>query len=153
VEKKSALPFICSLPAVGAIYVAAESAGGAPRYCSIRFGGWWIGSSGDLSPRCPVFLDAIAVGRSSDPSGCRCGNCFGCRWIGESVSTLVPSATVARCRFRARLAALHGAPIPTARRAFFVDITLGVFVQIVFTAVGAGLDCCRNRRRDLVRRR
>jgi len=79
-------------------------------------------------------------GRSfRNPSDCRFGNCFGCRWIGESVSSLVPSATVGGDVVRARLAALHGAPIPTAAASVLVDITLGVFVQIVFTLLGLGL--------------
>ena len=40
---------------------------------------------------------------------------------------------------RARLAALRGAPIPTAAASVLVDITLGVFVQIGFTLLGLGL--------------
>ena len=61
------------------------------------------------------------------------------RWIGESVSTLVPSASVGGDVVRARLAALHGASIPTAAASVLVDITLGVFVQIVFTLLGLAL--------------
>src|SRR5262249_2420952 len=64
---------------------------------------------------------------------------FWMRWIGESVSTLVPSASVGGDVVRARLAALHGAPIPTAAAGVLVDITLGVFGQIVFTILGLGL--------------
>src|SRR4029450_6659401 len=48
----------CLLPArcrrCGAIYFAADSAGGATRYCRIRFRRLVDCSSGDLSPRCPV---------------------------------------------------------------------------------------------------
>jgi putative membrane protein len=61
------------------------------------------------------------------------------RWIGESVSTLVPSAAVGGDVVRARLAALHGASIPTSAASVLVDITLGVFVQIGFTLLGLGL--------------
>jgi len=61
------------------------------------------------------------------------------RWIGESVSTLVPSASVGGDVVRARLAALHGIPIPTSAASVLVDITLGVFVQIVFTLLGLAL--------------
>jgi putative membrane protein len=61
------------------------------------------------------------------------------RWIGESVSTLVPSAAVGGDVVRARLAALRGAPIPTAAASVLVDITLGVFVQIGFTLLGLAL--------------
>ena len=51
----------------------------------------------------------------------------------------MPSATVGGDVVRARLAALHGTPIPTAAASVLVDITLGVFVQIVFTLLGLGL--------------
>lgn len=61
------------------------------------------------------------------------------RWIGESVSTLVPSAAVGGDVVRARLAALHGASLPNAAGSVLVDITLGVFVQIAFTLLGLGL--------------
>src|SRR5438046_10228657 len=61
------------------------------------------------------------------------------RWIGESVSTLVPSASVGGDVVRARLAALHGASIPAAAASVLVDITLGIFVQIVFTLLGLAL--------------
>jgi putative membrane protein len=61
------------------------------------------------------------------------------RWIGESVSTLVPSASVGGDVVRARLAALHGAPIPTAAASVLVDITLTVFALIVFTLLGLAL--------------
>jgi len=56
------------------------------------------------------------------------------RWIGESISALVPSAAVGGDVVRARLAAIHGASIPVAAGTVVVDITLGIFVQ-------AGLRC------------
>src|SRR5262249_60177556 len=88
----------------------------------------------------PVFLDALAWW-SLFPESERLSlwQLFWMRWIGESVSTLVPSATVGGDVVRARLAALHGVPIPTAAASVLVDITLGVFVQIVFTLLGLGL--------------
>ena len=61
------------------------------------------------------------------------------RWIGESVSTLVPSAAVGGDVVRARLAALHGVSVPTSAASVLVDITLGVFVQIAFTLSGLAL--------------
>jgi putative membrane protein len=64
---------------------------------------------------------------------------FWMRWIGESVSTLVPSAAVGGDVVRARLAALHGASVPIAAASVLVDITLGVFVQIAFTLAGLAL--------------
>src|SRR6516165_10000568 len=76
---------------------------------------------------------------------------FWMRWIGESVSTLVPSAAVGGDIVRARLAALHGAPVPTAAASVLVDITLGVFVQIVFTLLGLGLIVAVTGRHGFVR--
>jgi Uncharacterised protein family (UPF0104). len=111
-------------------------------------------SSGDLSPRCPVFLDAIAWWALFPKSErLPLWQLFWMRWIGESVSTLVPSATVGGDVVRARLAALHGAPIPTAAASVLVDITLGVFVQIVFTLLGLGLIVAVTGRQGFVRRR
>ena len=88
----------------------------------------------------PLFLDATAWW-ALFPKSERLSlwQLFWMRWIGESVSTLVPSATIGGDVVRARLAALHGAPIRTAAASVLVDITLGVFVQIVFTLLGLGL--------------
>jgi putative membrane protein len=102
--------------------------------------GWWIAAVAAYHLAVPVFLDAIAWW-SLFPTSERLPlwQLFWMRWIGESVSTLVPSATVGGDVVRARLAALHGAPIPTAAASVLVDITLGVCVQIVFTLLGLGL--------------
>ena len=62
------------------------------------------------------------------------------RWIGESVSTLVPSAAVGGDMVRARLAAIKGgAPLPIAAGTVLVDLTLGVFTQALFTVIGVVL--------------
>jgi len=61
------------------------------------------------------------------------------RWIGESVSTLVPSAAVGGDVVRARLAAINGAPLPIAASTVLVDLTLGVFTQAAFTVLGVVL--------------
>src|SRR5205814_5168478 len=88
----------------------------------------------------PVFLDTIGWWVLFPPSDrLPLRKLIWMRWIGESVSTLVPSAAVGGDVVRARLAALHGASIPTAAASVLVDITLGVFVQIVFTLLGLGL--------------
>src|SRR5436190_5791297 len=85
----------------------------------------------------PVFLDALAwwvlfpkIDRPPLP------RIFWIRWIGESVSTLVPSAAVGGDIVRARLAAIHGAPMATAAASVIVDITLGIFTQVAFTILG-----------------
>src|SRR5205807_8390018 len=64
---------------------------------------------------------------------------FWMRWIGESVSTLVPSAAVGGDIVRARLAAINGAPVPISAGTVLVDLTLGVFTQAAFTLLGVVL--------------
>jgi putative membrane protein len=61
---------------------------------------------------------------------------FWMRWIGESVSTLVPSAAVGGDIVRARLAAFKGAPVATAAATVIVDLTLGIFLTAGFTILG-----------------
>src|SRR6476660_1094408 len=112
-------------PQVGAAFVSA---------------GWAIAAVVIYHLAVPVFLDAIAwwlLFPNSDRLSL--WQLFWMRWIGESVSTLVPSAAVGGDVVRARLAALHGASVPIAAASVLVDITLGVFVQIVFTLLGLGL--------------
>ena len=88
----------------------------------------------------PVFLDALAwwvLFPKNDRPPLR--KIFGMRWIGESVSTLVPSAAVGGDIVRARLAAIKGAPLPVAAGTVLVDLTLGVFTQAAFTILGVAL--------------
>src|SRR5437764_14041830 len=85
----------------------------------------------------PIFLDAIAwwvlFPREQRP---RWQSLLWMRWIGESISNLVPSAAVGGDVVRARLAAIKGAPMATAAASVIVDITLGIFTQIIFTLLG-----------------
>jgi putative membrane protein len=85
----------------------------------------------------PLFLDAIAwwvlFPRPDRPPLLQL---FWMRWIGESISALVPSAAVGGDIVRARLAAIHGASLPMAAGTVLVDITLGIFVQAGFTLLG-----------------
>jgi putative membrane protein len=85
----------------------------------------------------PVFLDTVAwwvLFPRSDRLPLR--RLLWMRWIGESVSTLVPSAAVGGDVVRARLAAINGAPLPIAAGTVLVDLTLGVFTQAAFTVLG-----------------
>jgi putative membrane protein len=85
----------------------------------------------------PVFLDALAwwvLFPKSDRLPLR--KLLWMRWIGESVSTLVPSVAVGGDIVRARLAAINGAPLPVAAGSVLVDLTLGVFTQAVFAVLG-----------------
>ena len=88
----------------------------------------------------PVFLDSLAwwvlFPRTERPAFKRI---YWMRWIGESVSTLVPSAAVGGDIVRARLAAITGTPVATAAATVLVDLTLGVFTQAAFTLLGVVL--------------
>ncbi len=61
------------------------------------------------------------------------------RWIGESVSTLLPVAQVGGDVVRARLANLRGVQGSTAAASVLLDITLSVFTQVIFTVTGLAL--------------
>ena len=85
----------------------------------------------------PIFLDAIAwqvlFPKSVRP---RWQSLFWMRWIGESISNLIPSAAVGGDIVRARLATITGTPMAAASASVIVDVTLGVVTQIVFTLLG-----------------
>jgi putative membrane protein len=88
----------------------------------------------------PIFLDSLAwwvLFPKADRPPLR--RIYWMRWIGESVSTLVPSAAVGGDIVRARLAAIRGAPLPIAAGTVIVDLTLGVFTQAAFTLIGVVL--------------
>src|SRR5437870_6141140 len=114
---------------------------GAPQVgAAYAFAGWSIAGVVIYHLVVAVLLDATAWRvLFPKPERLSLWQLFWMRWIGESVSTLIPSAAVGGDVVRARLAALHGAPIPTAAASVLVDITLGVFVQIGFTLLGLGL--------------
>src|SRR5437867_8477660 len=100
----------------------------------------------------PVFLDAVAWWvrfPRSDRVPLR--KLLWMRWIGESVSTLVPSAAVGGDIVRARLAAINGAPLPVAAGSVLVDLTLGVFTQAAFTVLGLVLLVTVTGQRNFVR--
>src|SRR5438477_11304571 len=88
----------------------------------------------------PIFLDAIAwwvlFPLKERPA---LQKLFWMRWIGESISNLVPSAQVGGDVVRARLATINGVPLPTAAASVIIDITLGVFTQAGFTLLGLAL--------------
>jgi putative membrane protein len=114
---------------------------GAPQVgAAFASAGWWIAAVVIYHLAIPVLLDALAWW-ALFPKAERLSlwQLFWMRWIGESVSTLVPSAAVGGDVVRARLAALHGASVASAAASVLVDITLGVFVQIGFTLLGLGL--------------
>lgn len=64
---------------------------------------------------------------------------FWMRWIGESVSNLVPTSSIGGEILRTRLAALKGTPLGIAAATVIGDITLGICTQTIFTLLGIGL--------------
>src|SRR2546421_4536359 len=73
----------------------------------------------------PIFLDAAAwwvLFPAPDRPPLR--QLVWMRWIGESISTLVPSAAVGGDIVRARLASMRGVSLATAAGTVIVDITL-----------------------------
>lgn len=85
----------------------------------------------------PLFLDSLAWWvLFPGAQRLRIGKIYWMRWIGESVSTLVPSAAVGGDFVRARLASLEGVPLPISGGTVLVDLTLGVFTQAAFTILG-----------------
>ncbi len=58
------------------------------------------------------------------------------RWIGESVSNLVPASSLGGDILRARLAWAFGVPLNLASASVIVHITIGLLGQIVFTLIG-----------------
>src|SRR5712691_3547147 len=104
---------------------------------AVATAGWGIAAVVAYHFLVPVFLDALAwwvlFPRSERPP---LRKIYWMRWIGESVSTLVPSAAVGGDIVRARLAAIRGAPVAIAAGTVIVDLTLGVFTQAAFTLLG-----------------
>src|SRR5438552_11736715 len=111
---------------------------GAPQVgVAFASAGWAIAAVVIYHLTVPVFLDALAwwvLFPKSDRLSL--WQLFWMRWIGESVSTLVPSAAVGGDIVRARLAAIRGVPLPIAAGTVLVDLTLGIFIQAGFTLLG-----------------
>src|SRR5260370_2709573 len=111
---------------------------GAPQVgAAFASAGWAIAAVVIYHFAVPIFLDATAwwvLSPKSDRLPLR--KLLWMRWIGESVSTVVPSAAVGGDIVRARLAAINGASLPVAAGSVLVDITLGVFMQAAFTVLG-----------------
>jgi putative membrane protein len=104
---------------------------------AVATAGWAIAAITLYHLVVPLYLDAFAwwvLFPASSRLSLR--KLFWMRWVGESVSTLVPSAAVGGDIVRARLAAIEGAPLATSAATVLVDLTLGVFTQAAFTMLG-----------------
>src|SRR5947207_4560054 len=126
---------------------------GAPQVgAAFASAGWAIAAVVAYHFAVPVFLDTLAwwvLFPKSDRLPLR--KLLWMRWIGESVSTLVPSAAVGGDLVRARLAAISGAPLSIAAATVLVDLTLGVFTQAAFTILGVILLVAVTGQRNFVR--
>jgi len=103
---------------------------------AVTTAGWWVVGIAAFH-FIPISLDATAwyvlFPKDVRP---RLQSLVWMRWIGESISNLIPSAAVGGDIVRARLATITGTAMPTAAATVIVDITLGVVTQIVFTLLG-----------------
>ena len=137
-EKKIRIAFYLLAAGGAALFTLLLIRQGAPHViAAFASAGWWIAAVAIYHLAVPLFLDAIAwwaLFPKSDRLPLR--KLLWMRWIGESVSTLVPSAAVGGDIVRARLAAINGATLPVAAGTVLVDITLGVFTQAAFTVLG-----------------
>jgi putative membrane protein len=136
-----------------ALFTALLVREGAPRVGkAVATAGWAIVAVVAFHVCVPVFLDALAwwiLFPKNDRLPLR--RIFWMRWIGESVSTLVPSAAVGGDIVRARLAAIKGARVPIAAGTVLVDLTLGVFTQAAFTLLGVVLLVSATGQKNFVR--
>ena len=140
-EKKIRIAFYLLAAGGAALFTLLLIRQGVPHViAAFASAGWWIAAVAIYHLAVPVFLDAIAWW-ALFPKSERLSlwQLFLMRWIGESVSTLVPSAAVGGDMVRARLAAINGAPLPIAASTVLVDLTLGVFTQAAFTVLGVVL--------------
>src|SRR5260370_37166925 len=114
---------------------------GAPQVgAAFASAGWAIAAVVIYHFAVPIFLDATAwwvLSPKSDRLPLR--KLLWMRWVGESVSTVVPSAAVGGDIVRARLASINGVPVSVAAGRVLLDVTLGVFTQAGFTILGVGL--------------
>jgi putative membrane protein len=113
---------------------------GAPAIgAALRVAGWAIALVA-LFHMIPIFLDALAwwvlFPTEERP---RWQSLFWIRWIGESISNLIPSAMIGGDLLRARLATIGGTAMAMSAASVIVDVTLGVVTQIVFTLLGLAL--------------
>jgi hypothetical protein len=138
-----------------ALFTALLMREGAPQVGkAVATAGWAILAVIAYHSLVPVFLDTLAwwilFPKIERP---RLRSMYWMRWIGESVSTLVPSAAVGGDIVRVRLATIHGAPVTVAAGTVLVDLTLGVFTQAVFTLLGVVLLVQATGQRSLVGQR
>jgi len=136
VEKKIRIAFYLLAAGGAALFTLLLIRQGAPHViAAFASAGWWIAAVGIITSLSRCFLDVLpwwALFPKS--SGCRCGIVLDAldRRIGQHARAF---RTVGGDVVRARLAALHGAPIRLQRRAF-LSTSRWAFRPDCFYAVG-----------------
>jgi len=87
----------------------------------------------------PLFMDSHAwrllfIGRRVPPLHLL----IYARWIGEAINSLLPAAQIGGDMVRARLLAVRNYPVPEAGASVFVEVTVALLSQLVFTLIGIG---------------
>lgn len=100
----------------------------------------------------PLFIDTLSwwnlFPKANRP---RVASAFWMRWVGESVSFLLPTSAVGGDFLRARLATLRNVPPGIAGASVLADLTLGIFVQALFTLLGVCLFITATGKTDMIR--
>jgi putative membrane protein len=101
--------------------------------------GWWLGVITAFH-LIPMLLDGLSWWiLFPKQERTRYPTIFWMRWLGDSVSNLLPVAQVGGDLVRARLAVLKGTRVSVSAATVLVDITVSVFTQTFFTLLGLGL--------------
>ena len=101
--------------------------------------GWWLGVITAFH-LIPMLLDGLSWWiLFPKQERIRYRTIFWMRWLGDSVSNLLPVAQVGGDFVRARLAVLKGTRISVSAATVLIDITASVFTQTFFTLLGMGL--------------
>jgi putative membrane protein len=142
--------YLCGLAGASLFTFLLIRAGAQDVIRAVAEAGWWLAVIAVLH-LIPLSLDSLEwwmlFPRDSRP---RFRTIYWTRWMGESVSNLVPAAQVGGDIVRARLAVLYGAPIPAATATVIVDITISVFIQTFFTLLGLTLLLLATGRTNLI---
>jgi putative membrane protein len=132
--------YICGLVGAGLFTVLLIRQGAAQVGAVFATAKWAIVAVIAYHLAVTTFFDAVAW-RLLLPKSQRLplGAMFWMRWIGESVTSLVPSAAVGGEIARVRLAKLNGVALSAAAGSVLVDLTINLFVLAGYILLGLGL--------------
>lgn len=88
----------------------------------------------------PLYLDAIAWRALLDPADrASRTSCTIARWIGESFSSVLPTAQIGGEVARGRALALYGVRYVAAAASVVVDMTIGLVSEMVYVIIGVAI--------------